>query len=152
MKAKFIYWNGVFAVIIAIIIVVNCVAVSWHNVLRVFMGTVGGTTETFESSSYQTLDELREAQEDFAVELMAEGSVILKNDGNALPLTASDKNISVFGQNSVNFIRGGTGSSAVSSGTYEYVNLRNVLEESGERLIELHRSFLLCLQGLHDVI
>ena len=132
MKAKFIYWNGVFAVIIAIIIVVNCVAVSWHNVLRVFMGTVGGgTTETFESSSYQTLDELREAQEDFAVELMAEGSVILKNDGNALPLTASDKNISVFGQNSVNIIRGGTGSSAVSSGTYEYVNLRNVLEESG---------------------
>ncbi|RZJ68436.1 MAG: beta-glucosidase [Flavobacterium sp.] len=44
----------------------------------------------------------------------AEGIVLLKNDKNALPYTAKDKSISVFGVTSYNFISGGTGSGNVN--------------------------------------
>ena len=46
----------------------------------------------------------------FNEEICEEGFVLLKNDGAALPLSADEKKVSVFGKNSVELVYGGTGS------------------------------------------
>lgn len=129
MKGKFIYWNGVFVIIIAIMIAINAVAVSYDNILRVFLGSIGTNAESFEGSSYETTADLREAQEKFAKDVMAEGSVLLKNDNDALPLNGGIK-ISLFGQNSVKPVLGGTGSGLVSSGSYGVTELKSIFENA----------------------
>ena len=39
----------------------------------------------------------------------------MKNEDKALPLSAEEKKIAVFGQNSVDFVYGGAGSGAVQT-------------------------------------
>lgn len=131
MKGKLIYWNGVFIVILAVVIVANIIAVSYDNILRVFLGSFGTNVESFEGSSYDSTAELRKAQEEFSEELMAEGAVILKNERDALPLQTSSLKVSVFGQNSVKPVRGGVGSGAVSAESYGDVSVKNVLSSAG---------------------
>ena len=53
---------------------------------------------------------------DFSTELCAEGTVLLKNDGNMLPVR--DEKISVFGRTQINYLKSGTGSGGA-------VNVRN---------------------------
>jgi beta-glucosidase len=48
-------------------------------------------------------------------QICEEGIILLKNEGNALPLAAGKK-ITVFGKNSVNLVLGGSGSSAGGAG------------------------------------
>ncbi len=59
-------------------------------------------------SDFESVEDLRKAETDYSIETMAEGSVLLKNDGNALPL--SKKKVTLFGHASVlsNF-HGGAG-------------------------------------------
>ena len=53
---------------------------------------------------------------DFSTKLCAEGTVLLKNDGNMLPVR--DEKISVFGRTQINYLKSGTGSGGA-------VNVRN---------------------------
>lgn len=64
----------------------------------------------------------------------AEGMVLLKNEKNALPFSAKDKTISVFGVTSYSFIAGGTGSGDVNE-AYS-VSLLDGLKNSGYKIDE----------------
>ena len=68
-------------------------------------------TDSEFNSKKETLSEA----EKFNEQIVEEGIVLLKNNAKALPLAQGAK-VSVFGKNSVNFVLGGSGSSAGSGG------------------------------------
>lgn len=69
------------------------------------------------NKDYVSQEQLRKAGSELNVEIAEEGMVLLKND-NALPLSDSEKNVSLFGYRSYNLMTGGGGSGAGRPGSY----------------------------------
>ena len=86
-------------VALAILMVLNCIAASYNNVLVTQFGKVGETMSTGQSN----YDSMEEALNDFTTDMnervVEEGAVLLKNDG-ALPLNKESEAVSVFGMSS----------------------------------------------------
>ena len=61
-------------------------------------------------SDYATLEEAWEAGHALGVQIAAEGDVLLKNEGEALPLKATEKKVTLLGIRSARMIRSGFGS------------------------------------------
>lgn len=72
------------------------------------------------SSDYKDGAELLTASQKFAQEIQAEGTVLLKNDNNTLPLTSDETKVSLFGRTSVDPIYTGAGSAATESKPVDY--------------------------------
>jgi len=64
-------------------------------------------------SEYGSFDEILHAEEELNLELAAEGFVLLKNEGNALPLAQRSK-VTLLGKNAYSIQDGGGGSGAAS--------------------------------------
>lgn len=60
--------------------------------------------------AYETQADAEAALAELGTQVVEEGVTLLKNDNNALPLTARERNISLFGVTSVDFAYGGGGS------------------------------------------
>lgn len=88
------------------------------------------STEYYKSD-YDSAAELSTAGKALAQEVGAEGIVLLKNEGNALPLTSSEKNISLFGRTSVDPIYTGAGSGAAENNP---VNYKTAFTENGFKI------------------
>lgn len=86
---------------------------------------------TDKKSAYEKANKLN-------IDITSEGTVLLKNDKNVLPLTANSK-VSVFGKNSVNMLYGGSGSGGYSSG--EIKTIFDSLEAAGFTYNTALRSF-----------
>lgn len=129
-KKPLVVTNILLALLLAIIIALNCVAVFFGTALELFFGTVGGGSTESENytSEFTSADGLRTAQEDFARTVVSEGSVLMKNENNALPLTQGAA-VTVLGSES--WYNTGTGSGAVASGEYGYITPEYVLEQAG---------------------
>ena len=86
-------------VALAILMVLNCIAASYNNILVTQFGKVGETTSMGQSN----YDSMEEALNDFTTDMnervVEEGAVLLKNDG-ALPLNKESEAVSVFGMSS----------------------------------------------------
>ncbi len=76
-------------------------------------------------SEYQSAADTKQLCED----VVAEGLVLLKNKDKALPLSSSEKKIALYGQDSVDFVYGGSGSGAIDASTA--LNLKQAFEEAG---------------------
>ena len=61
-------------------------------------------------TDYGTLAEAQQAAHALAVQIAAEGDVLLKNEDNALPLKSTEKNVTLLGIRSARMIRSGFGS------------------------------------------
>ena len=79
-------------------------------------------------SSYTKLDDMVAAGRKAAREVVEEGSVLLKNDGNALPLAKGTK-VTLMGTNFVNPVWGGTGSGSINKS--EVVTLTQSITDAG---------------------
>ena len=82
---------------------------TWESVINKELGItnykiIGGENARY-ISDYQRIEDLVEAKKNFVVKTLEEGSVLLKNENNALPLNKGDK-ISMFGHLSVSPIMG----------------------------------------------
>lgn len=100
-------WLSVWCIVLAGVVLFNTwatnYAMSWDIVLTTYFGIIEDKKEetaapaVVETEKYATLEELREAEKELALEVAAEGMVLLKNDNSALPLAKGSK-VSVFGQ------------------------------------------------------
>lgn len=120
----------------------NIVAVYWDKPLQEFVGVVGegvknsSSQDSLFASEFQDKNELLKTQEEFAAQVVGEGTVLLKND-NALPLAEQSK-ISLFGIASASGSASGSGSGAVSG---DARTLYNSLVNAGFELNESLHSF-----------
>lgn len=88
------------------------------------LGVGRGNVNT-QGSAYASEEELRKAENDYEIRTMAEGSVLLRNQNKALPLTG--KKVTLFGNASVRpSFHGGSGGPSNTG-----VDLKTALEEEG---------------------
>lgn len=80
---------------------------------------IGDGTEDTEyfKSDFDNLESLIAAGREMGELAMAEGAVLLKNENGALPLSADERDVTLFGIGSVDPVYGGTGSGAVDTAT-----------------------------------
>ena len=95
-RVGLIIWCVALVAIIVFNILATTFAVSYDKALAGYFGYIGGT-EQLVSEKYETVDDLRVAEKALALLDVDEGTVLLKNDNNALPLAVGSK-VSVFGQ------------------------------------------------------
>ncbi|MDD5293594.1 MAG: glycoside hydrolase family 3 C-terminal domain-containing protein, partial [Candidatus Izemoplasmatales bacterium] len=126
-----------------------CTAFIFSSSFKAHAEGIGGTAY---SSDYSSQEEAYDAANLFNELLVEEGIVLLKNDGNALPL-ASGARINVLGKNSADIAIGGTGSST-GSGSVEaakaislYESLENARFVLNPDLIAFYENDLLSGTG-----
>lgn len=124
-KVRFAFFNGLFALVLVAVIVLNIVAVNYSTALELFFGEIGGT----KTAGYDSGDELLAAEIAFTDEVVDEGSVLMYNQ-NCLPLETGSS-VSIFSQSCREWITNGTGSSAVATSDYSDRNLKTSLEQAG---------------------
>lgn len=107
--------SSVGAVLSATLIAGTIIAFNYDSLLDVF----------FTSSEYKA----NVSEKELCEQVVEEGAVLLKNEDKALPLSNDELKVSLFGQNSVDFVYGGSGSGSVD--TSKAPNLRDALEENG---------------------
>ena len=138
-KPFIIMWASIIVFIIGVVVAVNCVAVHFDAVITPYMGVIGGDVvggsflEGYDSTDYyktssKNADEFHETEVSLCEQIVGEGTVLLKNAGNTLPLDKGKK-ISLFGGASVNVLTGGTGSGSTISGNA--IPLKKVMEDAG---------------------
>ncbi len=82
------------------------------------------------TADYANKKEVLEAANALNEDIVEEGITLLKNEDNVLPLAKKSK-ITVFGKNSVDIVKGGSGSNAGGSSASATVDFCGSLEESG---------------------
>lgn len=87
-------WCIVLVLCIIVNIFATQYAMSWDKALSDYFGHIGGVENT--SEKYDSIDALREAEKALALDVVDEGTVLLKNDNQVLPLAKGSK-VSVFG-------------------------------------------------------
>lgn len=141
-KKRFITMNVIYAIILILVLVINMVANFWGQALIQVFGYVGqesidtssGGDNIYFASAYNEED-LRAAQHDLAHRIASEGSVLLRNEESALPL-ASGASVTVFSEASTEWLINGTGSSAIGTEDYLYVDVKWSLEQAGFQVNE----------------
>ena len=83
-------------------------------------------------SEFTSLDDLYAAKTELAAQISAEGSVLLKNENNALPLAPGAETITLWGHNSVFTSLGGMiGSSAIAAEGQESASFMSAMASHG---------------------
>ncbi len=129
---------GLFAGLMAAMLGASTIATNYSTWLDSNLGTTGlelvtedGQGEYTYTSDYSSTQELMEAKEQLLAEISAEGSVLLKNEGDALPISDTAK-VTLLGAGSVGTAYGGNiGSSTTEGGTAKIVSLQDALGAKG---------------------
>ena len=104
-------------------------------------GSTKGEKVDYVRSSFNSVEDLYQYEQDKCAEIAQDGATLLKNDDNLLPLS-KDTTLSLFSHSSVDLISGGSGS---GSGSFELTkDLKEGLENAGfnvnEKLWNFYKS------------
>lgn len=114
-KKGLIITSAITTVLSGAMIVGTCVAYKYCSLLDVF----------FSSSDYSAT----EAEKILCEDVVKEGAVLLKNEDSALPLKSEERKVALFGQDSVDFVYGGSGSGSVDTSLAP--NAKKAFENAG---------------------
>lgn len=124
-----------FVILLVSTIVVTNVDFFYYTICSVIGGSerylIEGNPDDYQyyESEYASKKDVLAAAYDLNEEICEEGFVLLKNEGEALPLGANSR-VTVFGKNSVDIVLGGSGSNAGSSSgattLYESLEAANI--------------------------
>lgn len=127
-KSKMILIDVIIGVLVAALIVGNCLAMTFSGIVSIYLNQETWATEQVEGDSdniyfqseFKTAKELRAAQEAFARDLQAEATVLLQNPNEILPLE-KEARITLLGAGSdmSQFMAGGIGSGAIDTTSLE---------------------------------
>ena len=136
-------WRLISVILLTLTVIIASVydvALKNESVVNHFLGisaSYGGDVEYSANerfpSDFNSNDEVTAYAKEVAEEVEGEGLVLIKNNNNALPLSAGD-NVSTILQTSVNLNYGSSGSSAV--GSDGYVDLKTALTNVGLKVNE----------------
>ncbi len=140
-KKKFPIGRAILCIVLAVLIIgVNGAAWYFQGYLDNMYTTyeaVGGSSETL---SYE---EAMAHGDDVSIRILQEGSVLLKNDNNVLPLPSDTKKVNLFGWRSSKMVFGGAGSGFVDD--TNAVSLETALSEKdievNSELMKLYTDF-----------
>lgn len=129
-------WGAVLALLLIVTLVANYFALKYTTIITRSLGhstsKIVATTEPDDNeyfkSDYASHEELVAHQTEFSRQLVAEGVVLMRNEGAALPLQSGSK-LSLFGIGSAKFVYGGLGSGAID--TSKCLSLKDALEAEG---------------------
>lgn len=131
-RRKLIRSQAGIALLLALVVIVNLIC---FGPMSTMISLATGSGSIKEETSSEAMD--------LCTEIAEEGIVLLKNEGNILPLKQQNK-LNVFGWASTNPCYGGTGSGSISD-SYEKVTLLQGLEETGfelnDELSEFYTSY-----------
>ena len=132
-------------ILLVLALIVNIVCIQMFSAINTFMAAnlnsrLPGQQGTI-SAEQLTPEEAKEAALAMAQQLGAEGIVLLKNEGNALPLGSGAK-VNLFGYATVDPLYGGTGSGAsdASANVNLIQGLTNAGLEVNQELVDFYRN------------
>ena len=106
-KAKVKLGITLLAILVIAAMLLNTLLNTFGETLSSYVG--GGTVAATGDGSVQDEMTLLAEGREIDTELLAEGSVLLRNENNALPLAMGEK-VTILGAQSYNYLNGGTGS------------------------------------------
>ena len=93
------------------------------------------------TADYGSKEEVLDAANAFNELVCEEGFTLLKNENNALPLSASETKVTVFGRNSVDLVLGGSGSNSGNVNESEAASIYSSLTDAGIQYNPVMKSF-----------
>lgn len=128
-------WVIVTVILIALLIAVDVTASHFSNIISIFLGgdrpyeVNADEAVVYYEKSTSSKDEANERAAEVTREIAEEGTILLRNENETLPLARESK-VSVFGKNSVNLVYGGSGSGGGDK-TFEKKTIFEALEKAG---------------------
>ena len=125
--------TGVSAALFAVTMIGGPIANSYASIINMVLGTestktIGDPGKIYFEPDFATSAEQAASAEALCEEIVANGSTLLLNRNQALPLSSGAK-VTLFGTTSADFIYGGTGSGGMD--TSKATNLKQALEADG---------------------
>lgn len=133
--AWFIIFASLFAVLFVVVMLLTQNLFIYNTVASVLgdkqRALVAGDYDKYVryEGDYDSKEDVLAAANELNERICEEGTVLLKNENGALPLSEDERRVTVFGKNSTDIIIGGTGSNAGSTGS-EAVDLSVALDAS----------------------
>jgi len=146
-------WRGLCTLLVLVFAVTmfgQSLAFTREGDVNLFLGTlppaVQATGDTnYHPSSYASMDEMRAALKDYLIDSQVEGSVLLRNENNALPL-AGDAGVTLFGFAAATPVYHGGSGGPLNEG----VNLYDALKEAGVKVNETVYNAIVAAGGARD--
>ena len=134
---------GLFAFILIISIAGDVVTREWSGYINKYLGVEGtkivekgdGNVDTvYFKSAFSNYKDVMENARNVSRQVQADGTILLRNENNALPLSKGAK-VTVFSYSSADLAYGGTGSGGVTASAERKYDLRKSFAEDGRLVL-----------------